>query len=117
MSSVSAYPYNISLKIKCFDIAQLHKICTYVTKMCEYCGAQCLGLSFLPVKKKHISVCRSPHIHKKSRTQLVYKRHKAIVCFGLYKTHTLQETLFFFKTSILPGVEYELCITEKAYIL
>lgn len=110
-------PYNITLKIKAFDLFQLLKICRYVKKMCELLVSGSQSTVFLPVKKKHFTVCRSPHVHKKSRTQLLYKRHKVVLTFKVPNFESYSLLLFFFKTSVLPGVEFELCVSENTFIL
>lgn len=112
-----AYPYHITLKIKAFDILQLFKICKYIKKISERLTSSAPNSIFLPLKKKHFSLCRSPHVHKKSRTQLVYKRYKAVLYFQTANFKSYSLLLFFFKTSVLPGVEFELCVREKAYIV
>ncbi len=110
------YPYKVSLKIKAFDAAQLFKICVYIKKMCSVSGAHKIKMVFLPQKKKHITVCRSPHIDKKSREQFLYKRYKVSLSFNCSSVSALHTVLFFFKTSYLPGIEYQLSVQEKAYI-
>lgn len=111
------FPYNITLKIKAFDFLQLLKICKYIKKMSELLISGPQGTALLPVKKKHFSVCRSPHVHKKSRTQLIYKRHKVVLTFRTPYFENYFLLLFFFKTSVLPGVEFELCVSENTFIL
>ena len=113
---VDVHPYKVSLKIKAFDTGQLYKIFVYIKKMCMICGAHKIKMAFLPIKKTHITVCRSPHIDKKSREQFIQKRHKLILSFCLSNLSALHTVLFFFKTSYLPGVEYEVSVREKAYI-
>lgn len=110
-------PYNITLKIKAFDFFQLLKICRYIEKMCELLVSVPQSTVFLPVKKKHFSVCRSPHVHKKARTQLIYKRHKVVLTFQTPHFESYSLLMFFFKTSVLPGVEFELCVSENTFIL
>lgn len=113
---VYSYPYKVSLKIKAFDKAQLSKVYAYIKKMCIFCGAQNIKMAYMPCKKTYITVCRSPHIDKKSREQFIKKRHKCTLSFCMPNLSALHTALYFFKTSYLPGVQISVSVIERAYL-
>ena len=69
----------------------------------------------LPTCKKKYTVLRSPHIDKKSREQIEWKRYKKSIFLFFEKKKTASLFLFLLKNSKFSGVQVEINIKHSTF--
>ncbi len=102
--------YNVSLKMKSFDLENLIQCEKYLLSIFNFLNLDQVKHQVQPRTAKKITVCRSPHLDKKSREQfqiLTYKK-KLICSFS-------SKLVFLFFLDLLKditciGIELELLI-------
>lgn len=110
------YMLTINIKIKSFD-KKYKSISIYkILEIANFLGIYNITKIDLPLKKKKITILRSPHIDKKSQEQFEIRNYKTNI---ILKTKEINRTLLFIeilKNSNLLGVETEISTNFKGYL-
>ena len=103
--------YQISFKCKSFDLDALNRCETFLLSILHFCNLDQVKNQHHPRKCKKITVCRSPHIDKKSREQFQIVTYKKTVVYGLADHNVALLLLHIVRRSQFLGSEVE-CLLD-----
>ena len=107
--------YQISFKFKSFDLDTLNQCEKFLLAILRFCNLDQVKNQHHPRKCKKITVCRSPHIDKKSREQFQILTYKKTLVYQL-SDHNVVLVLFeILKTSNFLGSEVECSLDYSTF--
>lgn len=104
----------LDIRLKSFDASLLHRSVSQLLALGTLYGMTCTTRVGLPTRQKHMTVLRSPHVHKKSREQFVLHTYKMWVRFDGSGDHP--NFLAALKTLRLLGVQVHLTVIQDAFL-
>ncbi len=87
-----------------------------IFQICSDIGIEKVSYLRLPVRRKKITILRSPHIDKKSREQFEWKRHKMVIKTISNSITTTYILLFLLKDAEFPGVELKISVKFSPFL-
>ena len=108
----------IYIKLKSFDSIQLKKSSAYIKNIINFIFQLNISEIPLPVKRRFITIMKSPHKYKKAREQYQQLIYKKLLIIELNENNKYFMNLIsnISKNILLPGVEIELLYKYKTEI-
>ena len=108
--------YLIYIKIKSFNKNILEKSKLTIFQICSDIGINEVTNLHLPVRRKKITILRSPHIDKKSREQFEWRRHKIVIKTISNTINTAYLLIFLLKDAQFAGVELKISVKFSTFL-
>lgn len=102
--------YTLSFRLKSFHPDSLHQCETYLSSVFHFFGLSQVKRQRHPQRCTKITVCRSPHIDKKSREQFQVKTHSKTLACRVSTPVVLPLLVSVLEDIQLSGVEMELSL-------
>lgn len=106
----------LQIQIKSFEIYYIQVAITCLKEIAHIFEINTLKDIFLPVKKKRITVIRSPHIHKKSREQYEFRTHKRTLHIIFQNNQLASLFLEICKKIHFPGVQLQFVVKTSTIL-
>jgi small subunit ribosomal protein S10 len=94
----------IRLKLKAYDHRVLDRSVASIIEAVKRTGAELIGPIPMPTKFRRYTVCKSPHVNKKSREQFEIRIHSRIIDIMSATPDTIDSLM---KLDLAPEVDVE----------
>jgi len=105
---------NLEIRLKSFESTLLARGVPQVVALARIFGMVCTARAGLPTRSRHMTVLRSPHVHKKSREQFVLRTYKMVLVFGSQGDH--HGFLAALKTLRVLGVQLHMTLVQRSFL-
>ncbi len=107
--------YKVSLNLKSFDLENLVQCQFYLVSVLKFLNLDQIKHQVRQKKYKKITVCRSPHIDKKSREQFQIITHRKTLVCRIQNSSVFLLVIEILKNIKFGGVELELVIDYSTF--